>query len=90
MEDKFYPPDMITIIQKAFSEMWKAERIVIHSEKGESRAPALVLLYLAKRRNLISGADFEAAKKDFLKMYSQFRPSKEMEIYLKQNWSRIK
>lgn len=61
---------------------------LVHCDQGESRAPTLGLLYLAKRIGSIDDASFEAARHDFLKVYPNYRPGG-ISDYVSTNWALI-
>ncbi len=63
--------------------------VIIHCNKGESRAPSLALLYLAKRSNIISNESFYAARQDFLKLFPEYNPSNGIATYLENHWEEI-
>ncbi len=63
--------------------------VIIHCNKGESRAPSFALMYLAKRSNVISNVSFFAATQDFLKLFPRYNPSPGLAIYLENHWEEI-
>ncbi|MFP4687650.1 MAG: hypothetical protein ACLFN5_06030 [bacterium] len=63
-------------------------KILIHSRSGISRAPALVLAYLAASGKIRRG-NYQAAKKDFLDLYPAYDPSPGLDKYLSNNWYEI-
>ena len=68
----------------------KIDDVIIHCNKGESRAPSIALLYLAKRSKLISNDSFIAARQDFLKLLPSYQPSKGIETYMENHWEDIR
>ena len=68
----------------------KDNDILIHCNKGESRAPTIALLYLAKRKKAISNVDFNTARTEFLKIFSLYNPSSGLEMFLTNHWEEIK
>lgn len=64
----------------------KLDQVFIHCNKGESRAPSIALVYLAKRNGLISNDSYLKAKEDFIKLYPNFSPAG-IEPYLNQYWN---
>lgn len=63
--------------------------VLIHCNKGRSRAPTLGLLYLSKRLKSISNASFEAARDDFSKIYPKYKPGG-IAQYVADHWHSIK
>ncbi len=62
-------------------------RILINCNQGESRAPSLALLFLAKYRNEISSESFDSAKLDFLRIYPYYQPGQGIQTYLREKWN---
>lgn len=72
-----------------FIDKWIDERkVFVHCDQGFSRSPSLVLLYLAKRANLISNKSFCEARYDFIKIYPNYNPSG-IADYINSNWDNI-
>lgn len=63
--------------------------ILIHCNKGESRAPSLALLYLANTTDLLNKNHFEGAQKDFMKIYPNYKPGGGISAYLAGNWDEL-
>ncbi len=63
--------------------------IFIHCNRGESRAPSLALLFLAKILNKISNESYESSLKDFIKLCSFYNPGKGIRTFLKNNWNSL-
>ncbi len=66
----------------------KERPVLVHCNKGESRAPSLALLYAAKRLGLFPPESYAAARTAFEKDFS-YRPGKGIETYLQSNWDRL-
>jgi hypothetical protein len=62
--------------------------VLIHCNKGNSRAPSIALLYLASA-SIIPKDDYSIAKKEFRKIYPLFLPARGIESYMRINWSTI-
>ena len=60
--------------------------ILVHCNKGGSRAPSIVLLFLAKRIGVIDASSYDGARQDFLKVYPQYNPSQGIRSYLRKHW----
>jgi hypothetical protein len=66
-----------------------AERpVLIHCNQGESRAPSLTLLYMAKRLNALPSDSYAAAATAFRQKYV-YNPGRGIETWLTTNWSKI-
>lgn len=64
----------------------EGKKVLIHCNQGESRAPSLALLFLAKDIGIISNDSYEKAKKDFMRIYPHYSPGKGIQIYLQNQW----
>lgn len=63
-------------------------QVVIHCNLGESRAPSLALLYLAKRTDKLPSESYEAAAEAFSERYP-YSPGRGIQTWLSQNWGDI-
>lgn len=68
----------------------KSNNVLIHCNLGKSRSPALALLFLAKRKNVISNISYKQAKDEFIKLFPQYQPGQGIEIYLIKYWGLLK
>lgn len=74
----------------AFVDKHVDEReVLIHCNLGESRAPSLALVYLAKRLNAIANDSFPSAARDFSAKYP-YSPGKGIQTWLTKNWMAIR
>ena len=64
--------------------------LLIHCNQGLSRAPSLGLIVLAKRTDVISNLTYREAAQDFLQIYRRYQPGRGIDIYLSNNWKKIK
>lgn len=72
------------------SIQWNANKnVLIHCNKGESRAPSLALLFLAKHVGSINNESYIKAKQEFMKIYSYYTPGSGIQIYLEANWDKF-
>lgn len=62
--------------------------VVIHCNRGESRAPSLALLYMAKRAGGLPSDSYEAANQAFRGRYP-YNPGRGIQTWLSQNWGTI-
>lgn len=60
--------------------------VLIHCNRGESRAPSLAMVYMALRLALIPSDSHAAAADAFRRLYPAYCPGKGIEIFLKENW----
>jgi len=67
----------------------KSKNVLIHCNEGQSRAPALALLFLAKRKNIISNENYQKAKVEFIRLFPNYQPGRGIEIYLINYWSQL-
>jgi hypothetical protein len=63
--------------------------LLIHCNQGESRAPSLAMLLLAKHIGIISASSFDDAKRDFVVICPTYTPGLGIQSYLRQHWSEI-
>lgn len=62
--------------------------LLIHCNKGESRAPSLAMLFLAHCGE-IDHDSFDTARKEFEERYSAYNPGKGIETYLREHWKEL-
>lgn len=65
---------------------YQKEDVVVISPDGQSRAPSLVMIWLAKYAHKISSSSFSAARMDFNRIYQHYIPWPGMVIFLNQEW----
>ena len=64
----------------------EGKNVLIHCNKGESRAPSLALLFLAKDIGVINNESYEKAKEEFMKIYPSYFPGRGIQTYLPDHW----
>ena len=69
-------------------ESLQSFKVLVHSRSAVSRAPALVLVYLAAS-DKIANETYEKAAAAFTELYPAYDPSPGMEQYLSNNWNEI-
>jgi hypothetical protein len=85
----FMPP-LFTHFLLFANRHWNANKsLLIHCNQGESRAPSLALLFLAKSRLAISNTSYSSAKNDFQILYPRYNPGKGIQIYFNKNWDNL-
>lgn len=65
-------------------ELAKGQKIFVHCNKGESRAPTLALLSMAKSGK--TSADLKESLHSFKSVYPNYKPASGMSDFLTQNW----
>ncbi|MBD3343038.1 MAG: hypothetical protein GF353_28330 [Candidatus Lokiarchaeota archaeon] len=75
-----------SFLEFAGSQWDKGKKILVHCNQGESRAPSLAMMLLAKHVRQISKESYADARNDFLKLYPWYRPGKGIQTFLSQNW----
>lgn len=85
--DRFMRP-IINAFYKFMDEM-EDKKILIHCNQGESRAPSLAILYLAKRKGIILSQSFDAARESFKQVYPLYNPGLGFRNYLKYYWDSL-
>jgi hypothetical protein len=72
-------------------EHWLAgKKLLIHCNQGESRAPSLALLFLAKCRKAIDNTSYLAARTEFERLYSRYNPGKGIQTYFAKHWDELR
>ncbi len=62
--------------------------VLIHCNQGQSRAPSLALLYMAKRLRSIPDESYDLAAEAFRSQFS-YRPGEGIKRWLAMNWQDI-
>ncbi|MBC7471879.1 MAG: dual specificity protein phosphatase family protein [candidate division SR1 bacterium] len=86
-ENDFKTNDLIKILD--FIYMYKNQNLFIHCEYAQSRSPAVLMAYLAKRTKILPDNFFDALE-EFVKMYPKFVYPSGITKFLKTNWTLIK
>lgn len=60
--------------------------LLIHCNQGESRAPTLALVFLAKHLKIIPAQSYGAAQSVFVRLYPSYRPGVGIQRFLADNW----
>lgn len=60
--------------------------LLFHCNQGESRAPSLALLHLAKNLGVITASSYELATDDFIRLCPWYRPGQGIQRFLSENW----
>jgi len=62
---------------------------LINCNLGESRAPSLALLFLAKGLHVISDRSYEEARREFQISYLGYMPGLGISRYFTENWNEL-
>ena len=72
-----------------FIDTWLPSRkVLISCDRGGSRSPTLGLLYLAKRKHLITDVSFVEARREFVAIYPRYAPAG-IASYVTRHWNEI-
>lgn len=85
-----FKPELFTRSLDFIDKYIPTSKVLLHCNQGESRAPSLALLYLAKRGKKITDENFLLAFNDFKKIYPYYQPGNGIATYLSQNWRILK
>jgi hypothetical protein len=85
----FMMPLFIEFLRFAKEQWESGKNVFIHCNKGESRAPSLALLFLAKEIKSIRSASYDQAREDFIKLYPAYTPGTGIQTYLRNNWEKM-
>ena len=86
----FKPESFVAFLDFADVQWLAGRRLLIHCNQGESRAPSLALLFLAKCRNALDASSYHSARKEFEPLFSSYRPGSGIVAYLSENWGRLR
>jgi len=87
LDDRYMRPIIVAFY--SFMDEMEGQKILIHCNRGGSRAPSLAILFLAKRRKKIPDDSFNAAKQSFKKIYPLYNPGRGFNRYLQQYWASL-
>lgn len=88
-------PDRPLFMPPLFSEYldftrknWEVGRsILVHCNQGESRAPTLAMMFMAKILKEIPDESFQSAHREFVKLYPNYRPGLGIQTFLVKYWA---
>jgi hypothetical protein len=61
-------------------------KVLVHCNRGESRAPSIALVYLAFRVGALPTESFVSAANAFLELYPNYAPGRGIQEFLQKNW----
>lgn len=82
----FVPPLFSRFLDFSNKHWQSGQHLLIHCNQGESRAPSLALLFLAKGLSVIPSESYDAARRRFEELYPRYNPGKGIETYFSKNW----
>lgn len=85
----FMPPLFSRFLDFSNKHWHNGQELLIHCNQGESRAPSLALLFLAKGVSVISDESYAAARRDFERTFQRYNPGKGIETYFSKNWEML-
>lgn len=66
-----------------------SREVLVHCNQGQSRSPAIAMLFLAKRKDDLPDSSYEDAKQEFREIYPLFRPGSGVDAYLGDYWHKL-
>ncbi|EOW3713454.1 hypothetical protein ACOW3S_004096 [Vibrio fluvialis] len=83
-----FKPPLFSAFLNFSNKHWKqGKKLLIHCNQGESRAPSLAMLFLAKGISVIPDASYAEARVEFEKLYPRYNPGKGIQEYFSKNWA---
>ena len=84
----FYKTEMIVQVLDFIEEsLSNGSKVLVHCNMGESRSPAIALLFMASRLKAISNESLDTAETEFKRIYPMYNPNRGLREYLRQQWS---
>lgn len=74
---------------RTFASRHDGAKLLIHCNQGQSRAPSLALLHLAKDRGRITDESYDAARTEYEDMDPSYSPGSGIAQYLRENWGEL-
>jgi len=87
----YIPKQIIDTALHFIDKALKAEgRVLVHCNRGESRAPAIGFLYLLKHTHEIKADDFANAEAEFRKIYPGYTPARGMRTFVRRECEKMR
>ena len=83
-----YTHPIMTSAMQFIDSRISTKMILIHCNLGQSRAPSIALVYLA-RKGVISRVSYDKARAEFVKVYQRYHPAKGIVAYLRLYWDEL-
>jgi len=85
-----FKPQLFSAFLEFSNKHWRQGRkLLIHCNQGESRAPSLAMLFLAKGISVIPSSSYAEARSAFERLYPRYNPGKGIETYFSRNWAEL-
>jgi hypothetical protein len=84
----FMPASFVAFLEFADGEWTAGQNLLIHCNQGESRAPSLALLFLAKRRGALDDSSYATARTAFEGIFLGYKPGTGIASYFSTNWQK--
>jgi len=85
----FMPPLFSNFLSFASRHWGEGRKLLIHCNRGESRAPSLALLFLAKHLSVIDSSSYQDARREFQAIYPQYAPGNGIQAYFTKHWNSL-
>ncbi|MDZ4178610.1 MAG: hypothetical protein U1E29_05205 [Coriobacteriia bacterium] len=85
----FKPEMFATFLQFAQRHLSESRPLLVHCNQGESRAPSLALVFMAKVSRTITASSYLDARVQFEQRFSGYRPGAGIQTYLTQHWASL-
>jgi len=83
-----FRPLLFTSFLEFSGRHWNnGKKLLIHCNKGESRAPSLALLFMAKHLHEIDNSSYAEARQEFEQIFHGYQPGFGIQIYFRDNWN---
>ena len=83
----FMPKLFVSFLEFSIRHWDSGANILVHCNQGESRAPSLAMLFLAKHIQAIPSDSFNSARKEFESICPSYQPGLGIQTYLRDNWN---
>ncbi|MDZ7688606.1 MAG: dual specificity protein phosphatase family protein [Halobacteriales archaeon] len=80
---------MVSATLEFVDEFREGKQVLIHCNQGQSRSPALAMLYLAKRTDELPDDSYPVAANEFRNLYPRFSPGQGIHLYLQDHWNHL-
>jgi predicted protein tyrosine phosphatase len=84
----YISPLIVDAALDAIRDNIATSKVLIHCNQGQSRSPAIALLYLVKHTDRFNGLGRDDAFAAFRELYPDFNPARGMADYARLNWQR--
>lgn len=83
-----FKPELFISFMRFAAKHWDdGHNLLIHCNQGESRAPSLAMLFMAKHIHAIDSSGFDTAKAHFIRIFPGYAPGAGIQLYLRQHWT---